>query len=91
MTQYYGFLGAERPLTHEQEFAKMEKFRADKHEPWPMLFGDSSNSDAYGEAGIPHWVVLDRTGKVAFMHDGYSPETFKPFREQIKKMVEGTD
>lgn len=91
VTSYYGFLGQERNLTEEMEFAKMEKFRSDKGEPWPMVFGDrTTNNEAYGVSGIPHWVVLDRTGKVAFIHVGYSAEIFKPFREKIKALVEGT-
>jgi hypothetical protein len=92
VTTFYGYIGQERNLTEEQEYAKMEKFRADKEEPWAMVFGDrTTNHEAYGVNGIPHWVVLDRTGKVAFIHVGYSPEIFKPFREKVKALVEGTE
>lgn len=92
VTTFYGYIGQEQGLTEDQEFAKMEKFRADKEEPWPMVFGDkTTNHGAYGVSGIPHWVVLDRTGKVAFIHVGYSPQIFVPFREKIKALVEGKD
>jgi hypothetical protein len=67
----------------------MGPFREEKGEPWPMIFGDRSNSDNYGVSGIPHWAVIDRTGKVAFIHIGYSAEIFKPFREKIRALVEG--
>jgi hypothetical protein len=89
VTQFYGYVGAKRNLSVDEEFAEMEHFRAAKEEPWPMVFGGRSNSDAYGVGGIPHWVVLDREGNIAFMHIGYSPEIFKPFREKVKNLVEG--
>lgn len=89
VTQYYGYVGAKRDLSPEEEFAEMANFIAEKQEPWPMLFGAKDNSEAYGVSGIPHWVVLDREGKVAFIHVGYSPEIFKPFREKVKQLVGG--
>ena len=91
VTQYYGYVGAKRGLTPEQEHAEMANFIAEKSEPWPMVFGGKENNEAYGVGGIPHWVVLDREGKVAFMHVGYSPEIFKPFREKVAKLVGGKD
>ncbi len=91
VTQYYGNVGDKKGLTPEQEHAEMANFLAAKAEPWPMVFGGKDNGAAYGVSGIPHWVVLDREGKVAFMHVGYSPEIFKPFREKIQKLVGGKD
>ncbi len=90
VTQYYGYVGDMKNLSEEEEYAEMANFRAEKGEPWSMVFGDKSNNEAYGEAGIPHWVVLDREGNVAFIHVGYSPAIFGPFREKIKALVEGT-
>ncbi len=90
VTQYYGYVGQKRDLSEEEEFAEMANFRAEKDEPWSMVFGDKSNNDAYGTSGIPHWVVLDREGNVAFIHVGYSPAIFVPFREKVKALVEGT-
>jgi hypothetical protein len=90
VTTFYGYLGAKKGLTEDEEFAEMANFTAEKGEPWPMVFGDkTTNHEAYGVNGIPHWVVLDRTGKVAFIHIGYSAEIFKPFREKVKALVEG--
>ena len=89
VTKYYGYVGPKKNLSEEEEYAEMANFRAEKGEPWPMVFGGQSNNEAYGEAGIPHWVVLDREGNVAFIHVGYTPEIFKPFREKIKALVEG--
>jgi len=88
VTSYYGYLGNERNLTEEQEFAKMKDFIAEKGEPWPMVFGDrTTNGGNYGVSGIPHWAVLDREGKVAFIQIGYSPELFKGFRKKVEELV----
>lgn len=89
VTQFYGTFGALKGLTVEEEYAEMDTFRTEKAEPWPMVFGDKANSEAYGVSGIPHWVVLDREGKVAFIHVGYSPAIFGPFREKVKALVGG--
>ena len=89
VTKYYGYVGAKKDLSEEEEYAEMANFRAEKGEPWPMIFGPRSNNVAYGEAGIPHWVVLDREGNVAFIHIGYSPAIFVPFRAKVKALVEG--
>ena len=88
-TQFYGYVAQKRNLSVEQEFAEMDTFRTEKGEPWPMIFGDRANSEAYGVSGIPHWVVLDREGNVAFIHIGYSPAIFGPFREKVAKLVGG--
>lgn len=90
VTQYYGYVGQKRELSEEEEYAEMANFRAEKGEPWPMVFGDKSNDVAYGTGGIPHWVVLDREGNVAFIHVGYSAEIFVPFRAKVKALVEGS-
>ena len=87
VTQYYGYIGDSRNLSEEEEFAAMADFRAEKEEPWPMVFGDKSNDEAYG-IGLPLWVVLDREGNVAFTQSGYSAESFVLFREKIKGLIE---
>ena len=91
VTKYYGYVRDKKNLSEEEEYAEMANFRAEKSEPWSMVFGGQSNNDAYGVGGIPHWVVLDRDGNVAFIHIGYTAEIFVPFREKVKALVEGTD
>ena len=67
----------------------MEKFRADKGEPWPMVFGKADNSANYGVSGIPHFAIIDRSGKVAYIHIGYSEQNFIPMQEKLKEMFGG--
>ena len=86
VTQYYGNVGTKRGLSKEEEYAEMANFRAEKDEPWPMVFGDKPNYEAYG-LGLPLWVVLDREGNVAFVEFGYSPESFKVFRKRVAALV----
>jgi hypothetical protein len=88
VTRYYGYVGQERDLTPDAEYAKMKDFWATEHSlPWPIVFGDQSNFDNYGVGGIPHVVVIDRKGNVHEMDIGYSPEIFKKFREKIEKLL----
>ena len=86
LTQYYGFIGDMRNLSEEEEYAEMASFRAEKDEPWPMLFGDKSNDEAYG-IGLPFWVIIDREGNVEFVQFGYSTESFKVFRKRVADLV----
>lgn len=86
VTQYYGYYGTKRGLSEEEEYAEMANFRAEKDEPWPMVFGDKSNDEAYG-IGLPLWVVLDREGNVVFIQIGYSTESFKVFRKRVADLV----
>ena len=89
VTQYYGFVGTKRGLSEEEEYAEMANFRTEKDEPWPMLFCDKSNDEAYG-IGLPFWVIIDREGNVEFVQFGYSTESFKVFRKRVATLV-GSD
>lgn len=88
VTSFYGYYKDKRNLTPDEEFGHVDQMRTEKGEPWPMIFGDRTiNNSAYGVGGIPHWVVLDRTGKVAFVHVGYSAEIFKGFRKKVEDLI----
>lgn len=89
VTTYYGYYKTERNLEKDVEFGKMKDFINDHQLPWPVIYGDRSNFEAYAVTGIPHVTVLDREGKVHKIKIGYSPALFKPFREEIEKLIEG--
>src|ERR1044071_4194870 len=72
VTGYYGYYKAERNLTPEVEFAKMKDYMEEWELPWPMLFVDRAMMDSYGVGGIPHYVVIDRQGKVQSITVGYN-------------------
>ncbi|MBL1149047.1 MAG: TlpA family protein disulfide reductase [Armatimonadetes bacterium] len=88
VTSYYGFYKDQRDIKPDQEFEFMKGFVKEKEEPWPFVFGDrTTNHSAYGVSGIPHWAVLDRDGKVAFINIGYSADIFKAFRKKVEDLV----
>jgi thiol-disulfide isomerase/thioredoxin len=87
VTSYYGFLGDKKNLKPEEEFDAMKGFLAEKQEPWPMIFGEKTNGANYGVTGIPTWAVLDREGKIAFLHVGYSAPSFAEFRKKVEALL----
>lgn len=87
VTKYYGYFGAERGISKEDEFEKMTGF-VQKHElPWPVIYADPSFGDAYGIWGIPHCAVIDKNGIVHKIKVGYSPDSFATFRKEVEAMV----
>lgn len=93
ITTYYGYYKAEnrekRDMDKDVEFGKMKEFIDEYKLPWPVVYGERSNFDAYAVTGIPHVTVLDREGKVHKIKIGYSPALFKSFREDIEKLIAG--
>lgn len=93
VTTYYGYYKAEnrqaRDMAKDVEFGKMKEFIDEHKLPWPVVYGDRSNFEAYAITGIPHVTVLDREGKVHKIKIGYSPALFKAFREDIEKIMAG--
>jgi thiol-disulfide isomerase/thioredoxin len=87
VTTYYGYYKSEKDLSREAEFAKMADFIAEHKLPWPVVYGERANMEAYGVTGIPTAVVIDRTGVVHTLHVGYSKESFKAFRAEIEKLL----
>ena len=87
VTRYYGYFGATRDLSPDAEYAKMIDFKAQNELPWPMIFGDKANFEAYGVTGIPQTVVIDRAGRVHKIDIGYSSESFVEFRKAVEALV----
>jgi thiol-disulfide isomerase/thioredoxin len=91
ITTYYGYYKTEnrekRDMPKDAEFAKMADFIAEHGLPWPVVYGDRTNFEAYGVTGIPHVTVLDRDGKIEKIKIGYSKATFEAFRAEIEKML----
>ncbi|HEY6452452.1 MAG TPA: TlpA disulfide reductase family protein [Steroidobacteraceae bacterium] len=55
---------------------------------FPILFDtDSKVSKLYDVSGMPSTVILDRTGKVRFVHQGYQPGEESEYLDQIRTLV----
>jgi thiol-disulfide isomerase/thioredoxin len=93
VTTYYGYYKTEnrekRDMPRDVEFAKMGDFIAEYKLPWPVVYGERSNFEAYGITGIPHVTVLDREGRVHKFKIGYSVQSFAAFRQEIEALVNG--
>jgi peroxiredoxin len=91
VTRYQGYYGSEAAQTRDMpktaEFTKMEGFVKEHNLTWPVAFTDRAPFDAYGVTGIPHLVVIDRTGKVREIKIGYSKETYGKFRAGLEKLL----
>jgi hypothetical protein len=84
VTQLYGYYKAERGLTPDQEFAKLKDYLEEWELPFPLIVAGKENNENYGVGGIPHYVVLDRQGKVHSVTVGYN----EPLHAQLRKNVE---
>ncbi len=92
-TTYYGYYKREntekRDMAKDVEFGKMGEFIKEYSLPWPVVYGDRSNFDAYGVTGIPHVAVIGRDGVVHKIKVGYSAASFAEFRKEIEALVGG--
>ena len=49
---------------------------------------DSSISDEYGVKGLPHMVMVDKKGQVAYTHVGYSEKSLDGIVDEINGLLE---
>src|SRR3984957_12011554 len=55
---------------------------------FPILFDpDSKVSQLYDVSGMPSTVILDRSGKVRYIHHGYKPGEGSEYQDQIRSLV----
>jgi thiol-disulfide isomerase/thioredoxin len=55
---------------------------------FPILFDtDSQVSKLYEVSGMPSTVILDRTGKVRYIHHGYKPGDESEYLDQIRSLM----
>jgi peroxiredoxin len=43
--------------------------------------------NSYGVEGIPHTVVIDAEGKIAWVHSGFSPDLKQKLFEAVAKVL----
>ena len=87
ITKYYKYYKTIKDLSPEAEFAKMKDYMEEWELPWPMIFGDDANFEAYGVGGIPQYVVIDREGNVSSITVGYNEALHKELRANVEKAL----
>ena len=72
----------------EPKSAEAEGFLKSTPVSFPILFDpDSKVSRLYEVSGMPSTVILDRTGKVRYIHHGYKPGEESEYLDQIRTLV----
>ncbi|HTQ12023.1 MAG TPA: TlpA disulfide reductase family protein, partial [Fimbriimonadaceae bacterium] len=90
VTHYYGFFGdPDKPLTDEQEYAKMADFIKDEKIDWPIVIGPEDDFSTFGVAAIPQIVLIGRDGIVKSLEVGYSAGEFAQFRQKVEDLLAG--
>lgn len=70
VTRYYGYFGKNEHLSPEVELAELKNLVAQHHLNYGIVIGEVKNFDAYGVAGLPTVLIIDRQGKVQFIRTG---------------------
>ncbi len=72
----------------ESDTSGMAKYLRDVPVSFAIL-NDGSNSVAklYGVDGMPNTVIIDRNGKVRYVHKGYKPGYEQKYEQQVKELV----
>ncbi|HEV7984612.1 MAG TPA: TlpA disulfide reductase family protein [Steroidobacteraceae bacterium] len=72
----------------EPKSADAEGFLKSTPVSFPILFDpDSKVSKLYEVSGMPSTVILDRNGKVRYIHHGYKPGEESEYLDQIRTLV----
>ncbi|MBN1542240.1 TlpA family protein disulfide reductase, partial [candidate division KSB1 bacterium] len=95
LTRTYGFfnqLGQNlKNIETEQEIEWIEKFKAEHEIPFPYAIADSDagreNAIRYGVSGIPHLVLIDKTGRVRMYAIGSGKATEKKLSQGIVDLL----
>ncbi len=88
ITTYYGYYKDQKGLSPEAEYVANKGHIEEFGLPWPLLFGGRENMTNYGVSGIPHYVVIDREGKIASITVGYNEPLHKQLRASVEKALE---
>ncbi|MFZ5756442.1 MAG: TlpA family protein disulfide reductase [Pseudomonadota bacterium] len=72
----------------EADDSGMAKYLKDVPVSFPILRdGENRIARLYGVDGMPSTVIVDRGGKVRFVHRGYKPGYEQKYEQQIKQLV----
>lgn len=68
-----------------RDFLKV--IRANKNIQLTYVHDPGAVSDQYGVSGLPNMFIIDREGRVAHVHRGYSEAVFERFIEEILALL----
>lgn len=73
-------------IVHEQNQLAISKKRAEKAgTTFPMLIGNAQSRNAYHIVAIPLYVLVNREGKVIYLHEGFSEELEKEIQKALAR------
>ncbi|MBN2378199.1 TlpA family protein disulfide reductase [candidate division WOR-3 bacterium] len=62
----------------------LERFVSKNPIPYTVLLDeDASSAETYHVSAIPRSIVIDKKGRIAFDHTGYSPDSHKQLEQEI--------
>ena len=72
----------------EQDSSKANAYLRDIKVSFPILYDSTSKvSQLYNNRAMPTTIMIDRNGKMRFMHEGYKSGYEKDYKKQIKKLI----
>ena len=75
-------------INTEQDASKANAYLRDIKVSFPILYDNTSKvSKQYNNRAMPTTIMIDRNGKMRFMHEGYKPGYEKDYKKQIKKLI----
>lgn len=91
VTRYYGYYKndnrTDRAMKPEKEFERMKEFTQEHRMNWPVAFAGKQVFEDYLVTGIPHVVLIDRTGKIRKVKVGFSKDAAQSFHDEVRKLV----
>ena len=72
----------------EEDSSKAKAMAKKDKLSFPVLFDTQSQvSKAYQVSAMPSTVIIDRDGKVRYLHKGYKPGDEKTYTQWVKKLI----
>lgn len=72
----------------EEDSTKARKMLGDAPVNFPVLFdNDSEVSKLYNVVAMPSTVLVDRSGNVRYLHQGYKPGYEEAYQQQVRALI----
>ncbi|MES1228203.1 MAG: TlpA disulfide reductase family protein [Armatimonadota bacterium] len=89
VTSFYGYYGAKKEITPDQEFDYMQTFVKNYNMEWPVIFDTKQvTMSKYHVGPIPHMVLIDKKGVIRKVQVGNTEEGEAETLALVKKLVD---